>query len=153
MSRPMMSGLFWATVFALSLLQFYLFYEALVCRGYPPLNDMGVWKMIAAPCFFWVPAVFGDRRLRMSGLLVSCFVSALLISMESADRVRPSAGSWGGVIGIIEFYFLEVLLSTTVLTPIFYAVLFLPEKVIGDLWRRLFWLNDDPFTPAFHDDD
>ena len=56
--------LFWPSVITVALAQFGLCYEALVCRGYPPLSEMGMYKMWASPFLIWLPAIFGTRITR-----------------------------------------------------------------------------------------
>jgi hypothetical protein len=136
----MKTFLFWLTVVAVIALQFSLCYEALVCRGYPPLSETGHYKKLASTCLFWVPAVLGNRATRLKGLVVMAVFTTAIFSMISINgMVRPSAGHLIGVMGILRFHLPEILANSLLYSPFVFAVMYIPERVFGDLWRAV-WL-------------
>jgi len=133
--------LFWPSVIAVALAQFGLCYEALVCRGYPPLSEMGMYKMWASPFLIWLPAIFGTRITRFWGLVVASFLTACLFQMISINgTMTPSIGHLTGVSGIIKNHYPEILLGATFCFPIVFAVTYFLERVFGDVWRAMFGL-------------
>lgn len=135
---------FWLTVVAVITLQFSLCYEALVCRGYPPLSETGLYKKLASTCLFWVPAVLGNRATRLKGLVVMAVFTTAIFSMISiSGMVRPSVGHLIGVMGILRFHLPEILTSSLLYSPFVFAVMYIPERVFGDLWRAVWLLPSD----------
>ena len=133
--------LFWLTVFAVAMAQFALCYEALVCRGYPPLTEMGIYKKWASPFIIWLPAIFGTRVMRFWGLVASSFITACLFQMISINgMMTPSIGHLTGVSGIIKSHYPEILIVSLFCLPFVFAILYFPERVFGDLSRALFAL-------------
>ena len=133
--------LFWCAVFAVAVAQFALCYEALVCRGYPPLTEIGMCKMWTAPILVWIPSVFGTRVMRFWGLVATSFITACLFQMISINgSMIPSIGHLIGVSGIIKSYFPYILIASSFCLPFVFAILYFPERVFGDLTRALFAL-------------
>ncbi len=145
--------LFWLSVIAIVLVQFALCYEALVCRGSPPLTETGKIKMYASPFLIWIPAIFGTRVMRFWGLACMSFVSACLFQMISiSGMVRPSVGHLSGVFGILKDHYPEILIHATFCFPIVFAITYFLERVFGDLWRAIFALptRDLSFTETWN---
>ena len=133
--------LFWLTVIAVLVAQFALCYEALVCRGYPPLTEIGMYKQWASPFLIWLPAIFGTRVMRFWGLVVLSFCVACLFQMISINgMMRPSIGHLAGVSGIIKSHYSEILVNAAFCVPFVSAIMYFPERVFGDVWRALFGL-------------
>jgi hypothetical protein len=143
-SNTLLNWLFWLSVVAVAIVQFALCYEALVCRGHPPLTEMGVFKKWASTCLFWIPAVFGNRVMRFRGLAVIAIATTCLLVMISINgMLRPSIGHLAGVTGIIKAFYLEIVVATVFWSPFVFAMLYFPERVFGDVWRAL-WLQSTP---------
>lgn len=112
---------------------------------------MGLYKKLAAPCLFWLPAVFGTRLQRLSGLIVNSFVTSGLQVMISLNGMkRPSIGHLRGVIGIIQFHFFEIVVGAMIYFPLVLAISYIPERVLGDLWRAA-WLLPPVSAPDTSD--
>lgn len=130
--------LFWLAVAGVMIAQFALCYEALVCRGVPPLTEAGMNKKWASTFLVWLPAIFGTRVLRLRGLAVlSLWITCLFAMISSNGTLRPSIGHLAGVQGIIETYWMDIAATTFTYFPIVFAILYLPERVFGDAWRAL----------------
>ena len=143
----MLAALYWFLVFCVVAGQFGLCYEALVCRGWPPLTEVGICEMCAAPFLVWLPAIFGDRPTRLRGLAVMAVaVAAIFMMIDLNGMVRPSIGHLAGVTGILRMHVQEILLSTIVVWPLVFAVLYFPERVLGDAWRAVLRLPSSTAT-------
>ena len=126
------------TVLAVLVAQFGLCHEALICRGWPPLSEIGMYKMWASPFLIWIPAVFGDRVTRLRGLVVLTLGICAYFSMISINgMMRPSIGHLAGVTGIIEHHFMEILFTSLFWSPFVFAIMYFVERVFGDLWRAI----------------
>ena len=133
--------LFWLAVIAVMTAQFALCYEALVCRGYPPLTEIGMYKKWASPLLIWIPAIFGTRIMRFWGLVVlSIFTTSMFVMISINGMIVPSIGHLAGVTGIIRHHLPEIAINTLFCFPITFAIMYFPERVFGDLWRALFAL-------------
>ena len=133
--------LFWLSVTVIALAQYALCHEALVCRGYPPLTETGMYKVCLSPFLIWLPAIFGTRVMRFWGLVATSLSFACLIQMIYINgMVTPSIGSLSGVSGIIKHHYIETLITTVFCFPFVFAITYFPERVFGDLWRALFAL-------------
>lgn len=121
--------------------QFALCYEALVCRGYPPLTEIGLYKKWASPFVIWIPAIFGTRVMRFWGLVaLSIFTTSLFVMISINGMIVPSIGHLAGVTGIISHHTAEITIYTLFYFPITFATMYFPERVFGDLLRALFTL-------------
>ena len=133
--------LFAITVAFVIVAQFALCYEALVCRGYPPLTEFGMYKKWTCPFLIWVPAVFGTRAMRFWGLVILSISTTCLFMMISINgMMRPSIGHLAGVQGIVRYHYPEIVANTLFSFPVAFAIMYLPERVFGDLWRAIFFL-------------
>lgn len=129
--------------------QFALCYEALVCRGYPPLTELGMYKKWACPFLIWIPAVFGTRTMRYWGLVTFSISTTCLFVMISVNgMVRPSIGHLAGVWGILQYHYPEIIVNTLFCFPFVFAILYFPERVFGDVWRAIFLLPTASISSA-----
>ena len=132
--------LFWLTVIAVVIAQFALCHEALICRGWPPLSETGMYKMWASPFLIWLPAIFGTRVMRFRGLTILALSVSCLFAMISINgMMRPSIGHLAGVSGIIKHHYVEIIFSTLFYSPFVFAIMYFPERVFGDLWRAIWF--------------
>jgi hypothetical protein len=130
--------LFWLTILAVIVAQFALCYEALVCRGYPPLTEIGLYKKWASPFVIWIPAIFATRPMRFWGLVVLSISTTCLFVMVSINgMVVPSIGHLAGVQGIIQFHYPEIVVNTLFCFPFVFAIMYFPERAFGDIWRAI----------------
>ena len=129
---------FWLTIVALIAAQFALCYEALVCRGYPPLTEIGMYKKWASPFLIWIPAIFGTRAMRFWGLMaLSISTTCLFVMISISGMIRPSIGHLAGVQGIIRYHYPEIIVNSLFCFPFVFAIMYLPERVFGDIWRAV----------------
>jgi hypothetical protein len=141
--------LFWLTVFTVLTAQFVLCFDAIVCRGWPPLTENGMYKLWGSPFLVWIPAVFTNRVTRFRGLAVMTFGLATYFSMISVSGVMtPSIGHLTGVTGLIRKHFVEILFTSTMYSPFVFTVTYFVERVFGDLWRALWLLPSETMTFA-----
>ena len=139
--------MFWLTVFAVVGSQFTLCHEALVCRGWPPLSEIGIYKMWACPFLIWIPAAFGNRVSRFWGLVVMTFAITAFFTMISINgMMRPSIGHLAGVTGILKHHFIEILFTSVFWSPFIFAILYFIERVFGDLWRAIWMLPTEKMS-------
>ena len=133
--------LFWLAILTVIVAQFVLCYEALVCRGHPPLTEMGMYKQLASTCLIWIPAIFGTRAIRLWGLVVlSLSTTCLFVMISLNGMLRPSIGHLAGVPGIIRHYYSEIVIYTAFCFPFAFAIMYFPERVFGDIWRAICFL-------------
>ena len=127
---------FWQAVFAVVVSQFLLCYDAMTCRGFPPMTETELNKLLLSPVFAWIPAVFGNRVDRMRGVLVMTVSLTFCLTMVYIDDgVCPSTGSLAGPIGIIQDYFIGLLFMTAISAPFVFFPMYFFERVTGDIWR------------------
>lgn len=133
---------FWLAVFAVVYIQFLLCYEALICRGWPPLTVAGIYKKWSVPFLVALPAVFGSRANRLRGLAVmSLSVTCLFEMISINEMVRPSIGHLAGVTGILRLHGVGISVATVLNAPLAFVLLYFVERVLGDLWRGVWFLS------------
>jgi len=133
--------LFWLTVFLVAATQFYLCYTWMIYRTYFGIPDYEFYKKWGAPFLVFLPAVWGTRGRRFWGLLFLSFLFSFYLQIESVNRFsRPSLGHVAGISGLLQYNIVPILAGSLFFTPITFALLYLPEKVLGDYWRSLFLL-------------
>ena len=129
---------FWLAVAAVVVSQFALCYDAMTCRGYPPLEEHEILSLYLSPVFAWLPAVFGSQVDRLRGVMVLSVTMTVFLTMVDVNgNVRPSVGSHAGPLGIVQTYFLEILVYTAFYTPFTFVAMYFYERVFGDLWRTV----------------
>jgi hypothetical protein len=128
--------LFWQGVIAVIITQFVLCYGAMVCRGYPPLTELELGKMLASPLFVWLPSIFGTRVNRMRGVALMSISQTVILAMIWFNwGMIPSIGHLAGPMGILRQHWIEILFLATLFTPFTFFALYFYERVTGDLWR------------------
>ena len=103
------------------------------------MTEAAIWKMTHSHFIVFLPAIFGDRVTRIRGLVLFSFITTMLFVLYSAGQngITPSRGSRTGFIGLILETHLLSIIPAILLTPIAFAILYLPERVLGDLWRMV----------------
>ena len=132
---------FWQAVLAVVIGQYILCHDGIVCRGYPPMTEGEIYRMLASPLFVWIPAVFGSRINRMRGITVMSASSTLFLMMiQFNGSMVPSVGSRSGAIGVFFAHLGEIMIFGIFLWPIGFLCHYFYERVTGDLWRMIWML-------------
>ena len=108
------------------------------------MTELEINKMLISPLFVWIPAVFGSRVTRMRGIMAMSISLTLFLTMIYIDDdLRPSIGSRGGPIGIVQFYFIQLIFMTAITIPLTFVALYYFERVTGDIWRSIWFLETE----------
>ena len=132
--------LYWQAAFAVIIVQYMLCHDGIVCRGYPPMTEREIYKMLASPLFVWLPAVFGNRVTRMRGVTIMSGSSILFLMMIYFNHgIVPSLGSHSGPIAVLLANIFPILICGIVCWPLGFFCHYFYERVLGDLWRMI-WI-------------
>jgi len=141
--------MYWLSIIAVFSIQLTLCHEAFVCRGWPPLTEFGMYKMWASPFLVWIPAIFGTRATRFRGLAVMSFLVGVCFAMISINgMLTPSIGHLRGAMGLFASNFVSIIFTSLVWSPFVFGILYFVERVFGDIWRAVWFLNTEQMTFA-----
>lgn len=139
--------LFWQAVTAVVVVQFTLCYDAMVCRGYPPITEVAFNKQLVSPLLVCLPAVVGTRVNRMRGVMAMAISITLFWAMIYVDDdIRPSTGSTHGPAGIVRFYFAQLVFVSVLAVPFVFTALHFFERVAGDMLRLICFQRTERLT-------